>query len=159
MAAGCPKMKPDNTYTLTRDRVFGSEKWSRMTSMVCIVAHTDDVNRRLLIVEPRQGPPERFDLIWEDGRLVEAPPTEPAPLSGDVNVSDAEREVLDWAASEDWFRAGTVRKQVFGDKLSGKTMSTVLAGLVTRRLLEQQGTGRQVKYRRPRVVVPFPRPK
>ena len=72
---GAPKQKGNkkDRYTLTRDRVFGSVAWGRLTSTLLDISLTveeDPDSVRLIQVLPRTGRRERFYFEFEDGRLV-----------------------------------------------------------------------------------------
>ena len=42
ISAGASKVRAKDQYTLKRDRLFGSQMWSRMTDDVLIVSHVGD---------------------------------------------------------------------------------------------------------------------
>jgi hypothetical protein len=74
LSVGAPKTKIGEGYVAKRDSVFGSEKWSRMAETVVAMYYVDgdDTGKgRTVFVLLRNGPPEKFDLMFEPtGRLV-----------------------------------------------------------------------------------------
>jgi hypothetical protein len=72
---GSPKMKPDDRYTATRDLAIGASAWGRkchtIISIVSKDADNPDESTRILTVLPRTGAPEKHELAWEHGRLIE----------------------------------------------------------------------------------------
>ena len=94
---GAPKQKGSkkDRYTLTRDRVFGSVAWGRLTSTLLDISLTveeDPDSIRLIQVLPRTGRRERFYFEFEDGRLVyrDGPKAEPPTVKPD-GVEETER--------------------------------------------------------------------
>jgi hypothetical protein len=89
LSLGAPKMKVDEGYTAKRDCLIGSEKWGRMSETVVVFQYVngDDTNsRRACFVLPRNAPAEKFQLIFQGGRLVKDnyKPEESRPTPLDV---------------------------------------------------------------------------
>jgi hypothetical protein len=72
MSVGSPKMKPGEGYTLSRDRVFGSQSWSRLCDTVAVLSVPSDgtESSRDLVLLHRNDAAEKFTLEFADGRLV-----------------------------------------------------------------------------------------
>lgn len=73
LSVGAPKLKVGEGYTAKRDSILGSEKWSRMAETVVTMHYLSDDEtelRRVAFVLLRNGPAEKFNLIFENGKLV-----------------------------------------------------------------------------------------
>ena len=84
LSVGAPKARPQEQYALQRDRVYGSQAWSRLSNTVLVLSITGDgtVATRDLAVLHRNAPAEKFHLTFQDGLLVE---TE-APVTSDPDM-------------------------------------------------------------------------
>lgn len=76
LSVGAQKQKKDG-YALTRDKVFGSQMWPRMSCTLIFMAAPDDGtgDERAMTAQHRNAGTERFNLTFTDGsgRLVLAP--------------------------------------------------------------------------------------
>ena len=69
---GSPKQKVGEGYAAQRDQISGSAAWGRLAETVVTVrfpAGDDTDNERVLFVLPRNEASEKFELIFEGGRL------------------------------------------------------------------------------------------
>ena len=72
-SVGAPKTKAREGYIAKRDTIFGSAVWSRMSETVVTMQYPngDDMeNRRTVCVLPRNAKSEKFDVEFQNGRLV-----------------------------------------------------------------------------------------
>ena len=69
LSVGAPKSKPDQQYTLKRDRIFGTQVWSRMAETVVLMTQTTDDYREVDVLH-RNAASEHFDLMFANGRLA-----------------------------------------------------------------------------------------
>lgn len=77
-SAGAPKSKEGQGYTATRDNVFGSSGWGRVSETVALLQfpkNDDTSDQRKLTVVLSNGPSERFNLGFVDGCLEVQPDT------------------------------------------------------------------------------------
>lgn len=126
VSVGAPKARPNEQYTLKRDRILGTVIWARMADTVLIMSIAETVGavaRRTLDVLHRNALDEHFALEFSGGRLVESAASGEAATPADF---------LSWAEDAELFS-----KQKFRDafKLSGRRATEVLDGLVTAGLL------------------------
>jgi len=94
LSVGAPKAKPGEVHMLKRDRIFGSQIWTRMTSTVLVLSYMGDgtESARDLDVSYKNAAPESFPLeINAAGRFV---PRIDAP---DVDALEL------WARDRQWF--------------------------------------------------------
>lgn len=105
---GTPKMKKGEGYEATRDKIYGTVAWGRMTETILLMSFEDGDDtkpRRSLIVQLRNGPTEKYDLEMSNGRLVTV---KPDPV-GTVKV----RVDMAWMEMQgDWFTAADLAKAV-----------------------------------------------
>lgn len=72
-SVGSPKMSKKDFYTVKRDQIFGSVAWSRKSETIIVIGYEEDDDtdaHRCACVLLRNGPAEKFDLIFEHGKLV-----------------------------------------------------------------------------------------
>ena len=90
-SAGSPKFKAGEGYISTRDNIFGSVQWSRMSETVMLLQFPggkDTSLQRELTVMLRNAPFEKFTLVLKDG--VFGVPTE------SDEVKDREPKEIHW---------------------------------------------------------------
>jgi len=94
LSVGAPKSKPKDQHALVRDRVFGSEKWARKSDMIMSLAAAGDGTGKnvQLVVQHRNAAPEKFDLEFADGKLIQK-----ELLADDLDALEA------WMCGQDWF--------------------------------------------------------
>ncbi len=93
-SVGSPKLKIKNGYAATRDQIIASSAWGRMAQTILHLAHGDGddmSNKRVLSVLKRNGPAERFELEWQDNRLVDYTPPEFDGNADDIDSSVSQR--------------------------------------------------------------------
>jgi primase/DNA polymerase family protein/AAA domain-containing protein len=98
LSVGAPKAKPGEAHTLKRDRIFGSQIWTRMTSTVMTLAYVGDgtESQRELDISYKNAAPETFALEFNSaGKLV-------------PRVEALEVDALElWARQAEWFTRST----------------------------------------------------
>jgi hypothetical protein len=136
LSVGAGKMSKD--YVHTRDKVFGSQIWPRMTdTMVFMSISETDRAERDALVEHRDDATEEFNLTFKGGagRLVKR-----APIVAHVDA------LTDWvdAQGEKWFtreQAAAGLAGVFGKTKCYERLNKMLAN---RELVETREDGRNV---------------
>jgi hypothetical protein len=81
-SVGSPKTKQGEGYVSKRDNLFGTVAWGRKTETIAVLQchEGDDMSpRRNLSILLRNGPPEKYSLKLDSGRLVELAKEEVAP--------------------------------------------------------------------------------
>jgi hypothetical protein len=93
---GSPKVKEGNGYAATRDNILGSTGWGRAASSVALLQFSKkkEKGRRILTVELRNAPAEKFVLLFVDGELEVQPdhPDEEEASNEQAQLS----QYLDW---------------------------------------------------------------
>ncbi len=132
-SVGAPKMTKKDFYTVKRDQLFGSVAWGRMTETIVVLGYEDDDDtspRRCAAVLLRNGPPEKFDLVFEQGRLV-------------LDTHPAECDNSDWLMTQPgWFSAQAAASA------TGNTLKTVkkrIAAMLNGGLLDVKNIGENHK--------------
>ena len=102
LSVGAPKSKPKDQHALIRDRVFGSEKWVRKSDMILSMMAVGDGTGKesTLIVQYRNAPAEKFELVFKNGRLVEKEFSSESSLKPEPLEMWAAKRVADGQA---WF--------------------------------------------------------
>lgn len=94
-SVGSPKQKAKDKYTLQRDQVLGTIAWGRKAETIVYLELSDpeDPNSpRRMTALLRNGPAERFNLAWVDGRLE---PKEEEPKDDKELEGVAETQKID----------------------------------------------------------------
>jgi len=132
-SVGAPKMTKKDFYAIKRDQLFGSVAWGRMTETIVVLGYEDDDDtspRRCAAVLLRNGPAEKFDLVFEQGRLV-------------LDTHPTECDNSNWVmAQPGWFSAQAAAKAT-GNSL--KTVKKRIAGMLTAGLLDVDEVGENHK--------------
>ena len=73
-SVGAPKTKPKDGYAAKRDTIFGSAVWSRMSETIVTLQFPlgdDTADHRIVSILPRNAKAEKFDTVFQHGRLAE----------------------------------------------------------------------------------------
>jgi hypothetical protein len=73
LSVGAPKFKSGEGYTAKRDMLFGSIAWGRMAETIVVLQcpDGDDTSlKRELSVLLRNGPAEKFSMVYDNGKLI-----------------------------------------------------------------------------------------
>lgn len=133
LSVGAPKSKAKDQYTAKRDMLFGSGAWGRSTETVLFLAFPqgDDMSdHRELSVLRRNAPPEAFNLVIQDGLLVEDTAVE--EVTDEPKTDDLNAHIL---AKKDWF---TIQQVVTATGKKYKPVRTRLNLLAQSNLLESK---------------------
>ena len=126
---GTPKMKKGEGYEATRDKIYGTVAWGRMTETILLLSFEDGDDtkpRRSLVVQLRNGPTEKYDMEMSGGRLV--------IRKQGVEEGEKVRKDMAWMETQgDWFTAADLAK-VAGYSL--RRAEQVTAELLTKRVLK-----------------------
>jgi hypothetical protein len=99
VSMGSPKVKEGAGYEATRDNIIGSTGWGRSATTVALLqfSKTRKKGRRVLTIEPRNAPPEKFILDFVQGRL-EVQPDDPEDDGREeqANGEDQENSKIAW---------------------------------------------------------------
>jgi len=70
-----PKAKEGEKYSSPRERILGSVAWGGFSNTTLVIepSGSDDGERRVLYVLPRNAKDLQFKLAWKDGQLVDDP--------------------------------------------------------------------------------------
>jgi len=119
---GSPKVKEGNGYAATRDNILGSTGWGRAASTVALMQFSkkQEKGRRVLTVELRNAPAEKFVLLFVDGSL-EVQPDDPDKEEAS-NEQAQESKYLDWYQAQarltkkdpkkKWWTVGDVEREL-----------------------------------------------
>jgi hypothetical protein len=69
ISVGAPKTKSGEGYTLTRDKIFGSQMWSRMAETIVFVTEIAE-GARDVDIQHRNAKAEHYDMQFANRRLV-----------------------------------------------------------------------------------------
>jgi len=108
LSLGSPKAKPKEQHTLKRDRVFGSQIWSRLSETVVLVSQIGDGTSSLreVDVQHRDAGAEKFAMKFgTDGLLHEH------------HISPEFDPLRAWVATKNWF----TRKEAAAAMKAGET--------------------------------------
>lgn len=126
---GTPKMKKGEGYEATRDKIYGTVAWGRMTETILLLSFEDGDDtkpRRSLVVQLRNGPTEKYDMEMSGGRLV--------PRKQESGEGEKVRRDMAWMETQgDWFTAADLAK-VAGYTL--RRAEQVTAELLTKRVVK-----------------------
>ena len=156
---GSPKVKEGNGYAATRDNVLGSTGWGRAASTVALLQFSEkkEKGRRILTVELRNAPAEKFVLLFVDGEL-EVQPDDPDEEEAS-NEQAQESQYLDWyqeqarLAEKDpkkkWWTAGDVERELHAAHATAarNIKEHYTKGYIVKKTGGKQGTrGQAVQY-------------
>ena len=118
LSVGAPKVKVGEGYVAKRDSIFGSEKWSRMTETVMVLQYfegDDTGDKRVCFCLLRNGAAERFNLVFQDGRLVIGDP-EQFKTAMSLRPTDQLGEAKQWYIALFTDSTGQFKKEVTLDE-------------------------------------------
>ena len=124
--AGSPKQRGKDQYDEgSRDQIFGSIAFSRMSDTILVVKKDDKTGRTITHFQFRNSKSLRQEMGWQDGRLVmfNAPPPEPDRFAGWV-MEQTEPFTTEAAA-----KANKVSIKVCRRKLQGMNLTHKQKGL------------------------------
>jgi hypothetical protein len=101
-SVGSPKTKQGEGYISKRDNLFGTVAWGRKTETIAVLQchEGDDMSpRRNLSILLRNGPPEKYSLKLDSGRLIELAKEEVAPPEP-LQIQWFKAQI-DWFTSQD----------------------------------------------------------
>lgn len=119
---GSPKVKEGNGYAATRDNILGSTGWGRAASTVALLQFSKkkEKGRRILTVELRNAPAEKFVLLFVDGELEVQPDDPDEKESSSEQAKDS--QYFDWYEARErraekepkkkWWTVGDVEREL-----------------------------------------------
>jgi hypothetical protein len=133
--AGCPKQRGKDKYEAgSRDQIFGSVAFSRMTDTILLLSSDAATHQTTAYFQFRNSASVKQVLAWEDGRLVPyvSPPPEPDAFESWV-MAQSEPFTTEAAAEANQMHAKRARRRLQGMNLvpvrSGKRSVWTVRGI------------------------------
>lgn len=142
-SVGSPKQRIGEGYSSKRDNIFGTVAWSRKTETVAVLQFVggDDTDcHRVLAVLLRNGPPEKYKLKMENGRLVVD------NLTAESTRSKVRADLAWFRLQNDWFTVEDARAAL---NISQAQAYRIVENAYTKRILKtkQKAVGGAREYR------------